>query len=173
LTQRIEHLGADALGVRQVDGSGFVQLACGPGPSVLAELGRKLVQRRLDQRDRWVAAGLERLLPRPRQVPWVAASCLLVRRDAFAAVEGFDEGFFLFFEDIDFCLRLREVGRRVWYDPTVTILHHRGASAAHRPGSSAQHYRRSQLRFWGKHRGPWTRAAVGAYLRLRGVFPGE
>jgi GT2 family glycosyltransferase len=96
---------------------------------------------------------------------------LLVRRSAFEAAGGFDENFFLFFEDIDFCLRLRRGGGRVVYDPAITILHHRGASAAQVPAKAKLAYRRSQLYFWGKHRPAWESALLRFYLRTKGELP--
>jgi hypothetical protein len=160
-----------AVGFRQVDGEGCFQLSLGLRPTLATELLRRTVQRRLDRGDRWLAAALDRLLSFPLRVPWVAASALLVRRDAFDRVGGFDERFFLYFEDIDFCLRLRAAGGRIYFDPSVTILHHRGASAATHRARAARAYRESQILFWEKHHGPWARHLVRTYLRLRGVAP--
>lgn len=163
----LEESGAAAVGVRQVDSAGFYQLACGPGPSLWADLLRKIVQLRLDRRDQRIADWLQRLLREARDVPWVAGSCLMVRRDAFRAVGGFDDDFFLYFEDIDFCLRLRAAGMRVRYDPRVTLVHHRGVSAASNRAVAQRAYRDSQLRFWSKHRGRAAHWLVARYLWLR------
>ncbi len=159
------------IGLRQVDERGLFQLSVGPWPGILAELGRKFVQARLDAGDRRVASLLDRYLSRPRTVPWVAASSMLVRRDAFVRLGGFDEGFFLFFEDIDFCLRAWRAGGRVYYDPRVTVLHRRGASAGVASGIAHRAYRQSQLRFWEKQRGSWMRRLVRLYLKLRRAEP--
>jgi N-acetylglucosaminyl-diphospho-decaprenol L-rhamnosyltransferase len=160
-----------AMGFRQVDASGRFQLSIGPPPSLVLELGRRFVQRRLDAGSTLVRRLLERLLSRPRRVPWVSGAALLVRKDAFTRVAGFDERFFLYFEDIDFCLRLRAAGGAVYYDPSITICHEGGASARTRAAASARAYRDSQLYFWGKHRGPWVRRLVLGYLKLRGLAP--
>ncbi len=160
---------ASALGFRQVDADGRFQLAVGPSPSLALELVRRAIQRSLDRGNDRLAALLDRTLGRARAVPWVAGSALLVRRDAFEHVGGFDERFFLYFEDIDFCLRLRHAGGEVWYEPAITVVHERGASAARAAGVAARAYRESQLWFWEKHRGPWVRALVHRYQRLRGV----
>ncbi|MFT4541364.1 MAG: GT2 family glycosyltransferase [Planctomycetota bacterium] len=165
MTQRPE---LAALGVRQQDQNGFFQLAVGPGPSLIAELGRKLIQGRLDRGSRLTARMVERFLSQPVEVPWVAASCLLVKREWFDRIDGFDEEFFLFFEDIDFCLRLREAGGRVLYDPRITIVHRRGASAKKASELAERAYRQSQRRFWSKHRGSWASFMMRTYLKLRG-----
>ncbi len=165
------HPAAGVVGFRQVDEAGGIQLSVGPPPSLALELGRKVVQRRLDAGDPFVAWGLERLLRRPRRVPWVSGAAMLVRREAFAAAGGFDERFFLYFEDIDFCLRVAAAGFEIWFDPSVTLTHTRGASARTHAAAAARAYRDSQVYFWRKHRGAAVAAAVHAYLRWRGVAP--
>ena len=163
------HASAAAFGFRQVDEHGAFQLAVGPPPWLTLELVRMVVQRRLDRGDLRLGRLLDRLLSRTLRVPWVAGSALLVRRAAFEEIQGFDERFFLFFEDIDFCLRLRERCGPVLFVPAVTVLHHRGKSAAKEPGRAARAYRDSQLWFWRKHRGPQVAALVHLYQKLRGV----
>lgn len=159
--------GAAGVGFRQVDAQGRFQLAMGPRPTIANEGVRCFVQRQLDRNHRWVGWCVDHLFAQPRAVPWVAASSLLVRRQAFDRVGGFDERFFLYFEDIDFCLRVGAVVGPIYYDPSVTLLHHRGLSAATAPDFAAKAYRASQLYFWGKHRGPWMRRAMGLYVRAR------
>ncbi|MEL6545945.1 MAG: glycosyltransferase family 2 protein [Myxococcota bacterium] len=160
-----------AYGFRQVDERGEFQLAYGGAPSFGSELGRWAAQKAVDYRFGPGRAWVDSVTRHPKDVPWVAASCLLVSREAFEDVGGFDEDFFLYFEDIDFCLRLGERGHSVVYDPTLTVLHRRGQSAARSEGPSRRAYRRSQIRFWRKHRGPLYASFIELYQRLRGVGP--
>jgi hypothetical protein len=153
-----------AVGFRQVDAEGRFQLACGPEPTFVGELSRRFVQRRLDAASTLTARLLERLLAKRRRVAWVAGSSLLVWRADFERVGGFDARYFLFFEDIDFCLRLRGKNRFVYYDPSVTILHHRGASAQTSQRASQAAYRRSQILFWRTHRGRLWGRLIAAYV---------
>jgi len=154
-----------AMGFRQVDANGFFQLAVGPRPTLVAELLRRWIQRRLNNRNRLVARLIDRWLSRRRRVSWVAGSALLVRRDAFDRVEGFDERFFLYFEDIDFCLRMGGAGGRVEYEPGVTLVHHRGASARQAEGPARRAFRQSQLYFFQKHRSALAQRLVALYQR--------
>ncbi|MGQ0720848.1 MAG: glycosyltransferase family 2 protein [Candidatus Eiseniibacteriota bacterium] len=163
-----DHPEAAAVGFRQVDEDGTFQLSVGLQPGFATELLRCIVQRRLDSGDRKLAARIDRRLSTARPIAWVSGATLLVRRDAFDAVGGFDEGFFLYFEDIDFCLRVGRSGRVILYDPSVTVLHHRGESARTNSERAAREYRRSQLRFWEKHSGRATRRAVRLYQKVRG-----
>jgi len=52
-----------------------------------------------------------------RETDWVIGGCMLVRTDAMVQVGGFDKRFFLFFEDIDLCRRIRQTGKSIIYFP--------------------------------------------------------
>ncbi|MDP3685338.1 MAG: glycosyltransferase family 2 protein, partial [bacterium] len=70
--------------------------------------------------------------PLPRQpfsVPFLSGAALLVRREYFWLVGGFHEAYFLYYEDIDLCHRLRERGGVLLLDPAVRIPHQGGRSA--------------------------------------------
>jgi GT2 family glycosyltransferase len=71
-------------------------------------------------------------------VDWVSGACLLARRDALAQVKGFDERYFLYWEDADLCRRLRAAGYHVRYVP--------GATAIHRVGHSSKRVRPAAIR---------------------------
>jgi N-acetylglucosaminyl-diphospho-decaprenol L-rhamnosyltransferase len=58
-----------------------------------------------------------------RDAGWLSGSCLLVRRSAFEAIGGFDEGFFMYFEDVDLGRRLHEDGWRSVYVPDASVIH--------------------------------------------------
>lgn len=72
------------------------------------------------------------------RVDWLSGACMLARRDAFAKARGFDERYFLYWEDADLCRRLRALGYHVRYVP--------GATAIHRVGHSSQRARASAIR---------------------------
>jgi len=54
---------------------------------------------------------------------WLAGMFLLMRREAFAKLGGFDEGFYLYYEDVDLCWRLRRAGYRIVQDLTAVVTH--------------------------------------------------
>jgi len=77
----------------------------------------------------------------PVDAAWVSGACCLVARLAFDAVGGFDPGFFLYKEEEDLLLRIRQAGGRVRYLPSVTVRHDGGAVASrelHMPASAAR-----------------------------------
>ena len=59
----------------------------------------------------------------PLEVDWVAGMFMLFRSDAFRAVGGFDERFFLYYEDVDLCRRLGLLGHACVFDPAVSVTH--------------------------------------------------
>lgn len=59
------------------------------------------------------------------QCDWLVGACLMMRRDLFLKISGFDERFFLFFEDTDLCRRVKEAGYEVWYVPDSVFVHTR------------------------------------------------
>lgn len=64
----------------------------------------------------------------PVEVPWVSGAVFLVKRPEFEAVGGFDENFFLYFEEVDLSQRLIKAGGGIVYDPTVSLKHQGAAS---------------------------------------------
>lgn len=104
--------------------------------------------------------------PRTRRTGWLSAACLLCRRAAFAAAGGFDERFFLFFEDIDLCLRMQKDGGRLLHVPAARVFHAGGGSTGARPASSRLAYRRSQLLFYRKHASRGSLRLLRGYLRI-------
>jgi hypothetical protein len=66
---------------------------------------------------------------KPGSPDWVSGACILVRRSVLEQLDGFDEGFFMYCEDIDLCRRLRDAGHELLYEPAATVVHEGGASA--------------------------------------------
>ena len=107
-----------------------------------------------------------------RAVDWVSGACLMVRREVYEQVGGLDEKLFMYFEDNDWCLRIRKAGWRVHRVPTITLTHLGGQSATHNPGASAAYYQ-SLLHFYRKHYSPvelyMLRIALVGYGLLRRI----
>lgn len=82
--------------------------------------------------------------------PWVAGMFILVRSFDFAAVGGFDEQFFLYYEDVDLCVRLWSHGKAVFFCPTVSVTHD-ARRASRRNFRHMAWHARSMARFFRKH----------------------
>ncbi len=84
-------------------------------------------------------------------VDWVSGACMMVRHEAFDAVGGMDEGFFLYWEDADFCRRVERAGWRTVYLPGVAARHTGGRSSRHASTASLRAFHRSAFRLFWKH----------------------
>ena len=98
----------------------------------------------------------------PCSVEWLSGACLLGRRSALEALGGFDEGFFLYCEDMDLCRRAHAAGYDVRFTPAATV-HHEGGASAPRAGLYAV-LARSRMRFAAKHDG-----RLGALVQQLGL----
>jgi N-acetylglucosaminyl-diphospho-decaprenol L-rhamnosyltransferase len=82
----------------------------------------------------------------------VNGACMLIRRTALTEVGLFDEGFWMYMEDLDLCYRLHEAGWVTWYEPSATVIHIKAGTTG-RPRSArldrAFHY--GMYRFYRKH----------------------
>ena len=87
----------------------------------------------------------------PRSVDWVAGAALLLRREALDRVGLFDEGFFIYFEEVDLCRRLRTAGWDVRYYPGLTVVHHESQFSADIPERRINEMWRGRRRYWRKH----------------------
>ncbi len=58
------------------------------------------------------------------QIDWARGSALLLRREVFDKIGGFDERFFMYLEDVDLCRRLWQAGYEIWYLPTAKMIHY-------------------------------------------------
>lgn len=79
-------------------------------------------------------------------VDWVTGAAMLVRREAVETVGPMDEGFFLYYEDVEWCHRMRDHGWEVLLEPEARVVHHLGGSAAPRD-MIGQAYRASFYRY--------------------------
>lgn len=84
-------------------------------------------------------------------VDWVSGAAFCVRKEIFLRLEGFDETFFLYFEDMDLCLRAKKNFGGVYYDGSIKILHYGGKSFSAKH-IQKKHYFASQKRYFQKHR---------------------
>jgi GT2 family glycosyltransferase len=100
-----------------------------------------------------------------QSVDWISGACLLVRRTAFEQVGLLDEGFFMYFEDNDWCLRLRRAGWKCYYHPAQSIVHLGGQSLARNP-QAQRSYEASLRYFYRKHYGRVAELALRMLLPL-------
>ena len=89
-----------------------------------------------------------------RVVDWVSGACMLIRRAALERVGGFDERYFLYWEDADVCRRLRQRGYQIRYVPGAVATHAVGRSSRTARESSIRAFHESAYRYYATHVAP-------------------
>jgi GT2 family glycosyltransferase len=101
----------------------------------------------------------------PIETEWVSGACVAVRREVIQQVGILDERFQLYFEDNDWCLRMRQAGWKVIYDPRFTVTHLGGQSQPQRRVASQLYYQ-SMIKFYAKHYGAFKTLLLKCLLAL-------
>jgi GT2 family glycosyltransferase len=149
---------AGILGFRLRHADGSPQRSAGPFPTLFGTLARLLLPRAWRKYHLHPDGGR-------RPVPWVSGCCLLVRRDCFAELGGFDGGFFLYYEDVDLCRRARSRGWSVWYEPALTLVHHRPLHVRRVPAHLRLITRHALLTYASRHWPAWQVRLLAGVVR--------
>jgi hypothetical protein len=102
-----------------------------------------------------------------KEVDIVVGAAFFTRTDLFNLLGGFDEKFFMYFEESDLCQRVRTKGYKVLYTPHVSLIHIRGYSVNKISNKMAVEYRRSQIYYYHKHRPMWEILMLKIYLMFK------
>lgn len=105
----------------------------------------------------------------PVETDWVSGACLCLRREALERVGLFDERFFMYFEDVDLCMRIHKDGWRIVYDPRFEVVHVGGASQ--HSSRARTYYFRSMAAFHKKYYGPLAGFPACLFHAIRQVTP--
>ena len=91
------------------------------------------------------------------EVDWVTGAFMMVRREVFELLGGFDERFFMYWEDSDLCLRALKAGWKTMYEPRAEVVHFTGRASRHAPMRSLIAFHRSVFHYYWKHAGVFRR----------------
>lgn len=97
----------------------------------------------------------------------IIGAALFIRKSLFEELAGFDETFFMYFEESDLCERARSKGWRIIYTPSVSLIHIGGYSVKKTVDRLRLEYRKSQLYYYKKHRPIWERIILRFYLSIK------
>ena len=144
---------AGCVGPQHVEANGKHQVSYGKFPDLFTEILRKIVDYRITLNDLNIRGHLTDFCSQEQAVDWLSGSCLLLRREVLRQAGLLDESFFMYFEDIDLCQRIRAKGWQVIFYPMAKIVHYRGQSVKDNILAGLVAYRQSQLHFARKHYG--------------------
>ena len=115
---------AGIVGPKLLNGDGSLQLSCGVAPSLWSEFINKLLLHNLFpffKLGGWHHGEI-------REVGWVSGACLLIRRTVVEQVGLLDPGIYMFYEDLEWCMRIRRKGWKIFYQPHSQVYHLGGQS---------------------------------------------
>jgi N-acetylglucosaminyl-diphospho-decaprenol L-rhamnosyltransferase len=168
-----KHARVGAVGPRLLNSDGSLQISCFPFPSPLRAWVENLWLARLLPHTSRLGDYRKWAHDRERLVDWVVGACILVRREAYEAVGGFDERVFMYSEEADWQRRMRDQGWEIGFTPAARVKHLGGASGAGNPASMNQHFFQSLDRYELKHHGWrglfWLRMAMAVGSSMRAI----
>ncbi len=100
-----------------------------------------------------------------KEVDWVSGAGMFARRDDFLKAGGFDENFFMYFEDLDLCWRLRKLDKKIIYFPEVQIKHI-GSGSVMKEKERKERYYSSQDYYFQKHFGKFQAGVVRSLRKI-------
>jgi GT2 family glycosyltransferase len=167
------HPDTGVVGPRVLNADGSVQPSARAFPGFSTLLGgRSAWLTRRYPNNPWARRNLPgRDATAPLRVDWLSGSCFMTRRAVFDQLGGFDEGFFLYWEDADYCRRVAALGLRRTYVPTVSVRHFGGGSARYNLARAIREFHASAYRLYCRQTGIAGRACrpiVRAGLYVRG-----
>jgi GT2 family glycosyltransferase len=166
---------AGAVGARLLNSDGTLQTSCIQAfPSVLGLfLDGNLLRGWAPRARLWGMAPLYDKGAGPFVVEGISGACIMTPRNAFEAVNGFSEEYFMYYEDMDYCLKVQKAGWRNYYVPEAEIVHHGGKSSASAQSAfSSVMMAESAQRFFKKEQGAFRAGlfrltmAMKAFIRL-------
>jgi GT2 family glycosyltransferase len=164
------HPDTAVVGPRVINGDGSIQPSARAFPGFSTLLGGRsawFTQKYPD--NPWARRNLLGLDARtPLRVDWLSGSCVMTRRNVFEQLDGFDESFFLYWEDADYCRRVANLGLARTYVPSVSVRHFGGGSARYNLARAIREFHRSAYQLHRRQCGFAGR--VGAPLVRAGLF---
>lgn len=173
--------GAGLVAPRLEDEDGSAQVSCFRFHSPLSEFLAAAQIARLDDMFRFAVVPMA-ASDAPIQCDWASFACVLIKRAALDAAGPLDEGYFMYFEDADYCRTLKRKGWRILYEPAARVVHLRGGSSPVKSAMAAKlrppaYYYASRTRYFRKWYGPLGLPASNlmwllgrSVARLKGLF---
>jgi len=157
------------IGPKLFNGDITIQLSCGNLPSIFTELFDKVLYAAVDKKNSFALNYSERKYIKKAEKEWVTGAALFITRKLFLKINGFDESFFMYFEDKDLCARVRNEGKKVLFFPESSLIHLRGGSFnKENQEFLLRKYRESQILYYQKHKSKLQNMLLEIYLKLSG-----
>ena len=162
------------VGPKILNADGTLQLACKRSfPTLRVALPKVLGLDSIFPTSKWAGKYNLTYLDEDKNHPVdaISGSCMLLSAELYNNLNGFDEQFFMFGEDLDICARIWEIGQEVHYSPETKIIHYKGESVKAAPYDSREAFYQSMNIFVNKHYsstlGLFTRIFISAGISMK------
>lgn len=159
------------VGCKLLNPDGTLQRSCGVFPNLRTEFFIRTFLNRLFPKSK--LAGAYQLgawdYATMAEVDWVTGACLMIRKELFDQLGGFDERMYMYYEDVDLCYRVRESGGKIFFLPDAAVYHYLGGSWRKNRQIPIFNGCRSSLYFFRKHY-TMGRALILKWLILMEIF---
>ncbi|MBI4469791.1 MAG: glycosyltransferase family 2 protein [Acidobacteria bacterium] len=144
-----DHPGVGAVGPQLLNSDGSLQPSGRSFPKIGDVLAQSTGLYRLWRRDFFKEPGRDysRIAP----VDEISGACIMIRREVYRKVGGLDPRYFLYYEDVDWCWRIKQSGWEIHYLPGARVMHHWGRSSTQDLWRVRLEGRKSLLRFYREH----------------------
>lgn len=102
---------------------------------------------------------------RQQELDWVTGAFFATRREVFEKVGLFDEKMFMYVEEVDWCARAKRAGYKIIFNPSVSVIHYKGASTKRGRAGILEEYQ-GLKHYFKKHKSPWQFPILRLFLKL-------
>ncbi len=150
------------IGPKLLNKDGSLQISISPALGIKGEYQARQMHRdylNISQRNL-----IEQKFQEIQEVDIVVGAAFFIRSSLFHSLGGFDENFFMYFEESDLCKRAQYQGYKIIYTPHISLIHLKGYSIQKAANKMAIEYRRSQIYYYQKHRPWWEQTLLRIYI---------
>ncbi|MBU6434069.1 MAG: glycosyltransferase family 2 protein [Nitrospirae bacterium] len=160
-----DHPDVGAVSCKQWTGDGHLNQTCFPFPSIRDHLFYSALFQRIAPTMQAAVTATHKIdCTLSQDVDWANGACFMVRRSLLEQLGGLDEAFFMYFEDVDLCRRLRRQGYRVRHIAEAEIVHLIGRSSGRDPDRLQLVWELSRIRYIEKHFSPVKRCLMKGWI---------
>ncbi len=160
------HPQAGVVGPRLYHPDGSVQSSRRRFPTLLTAFWESTLLEQWWPHNPW--AQRYRLADRPddsvQEVDWLVGACLLIARPALDQAGAWDEGFFMYSEELDLCRRIKQAGWQIVFIPHASVMHHEGKSSEQVVAARHLRFQASKLRYFRIYHGSLAAASLRLFL---------
>lgn len=161
-----KEFGAVGLGLVYPDGR--YQLSYWNENKFIKEIKNKKIEKELKNKNQVVTKEYNDII---KEVDWVSGAALIIKKDIFEDIKGFDEDYFLFYEDADLCKRLKLKGYNIYFYTFDGLIHYKGENVNKAFVTDTYYYsKKSQLLYYKKHNSLYERTFLRIYLLVKFTF---